>query len=70
MCVLEQLGAVGKYQYKFEPPYVLGAEASGQIIEVGAKVKGYKVGDAVCVGMAQGVFASEVREQRTQRFIS
>ncbi len=40
------LGAVGRYQYKYEPPYVLGSEASGVITAVGSKVKAYSVGQS------------------------
>jgi len=53
------LGFVGRYQVKFTPPYVIGAEAAGRITEVGSGVKYFKVGQDVCLAMAVGVFASE-----------
>ncbi|MDE2445445.1 MAG: NAD(P)-dependent alcohol dehydrogenase [Alphaproteobacteria bacterium] len=40
-------GAIGKFIVK--APMVLGHEASGTIVEVGAKVKSLKVGDRVCM---------------------
>ena len=34
-------------QYPYWPPVILGHEFSGQIVEIGAEVTGYKVGDRV-----------------------
>jgi NADPH2:quinone reductase len=46
----------GQYQVKPDLPFIPGGEASGEIIELGPKVKGLKVGDRVLSG---GGFAEE-----------
>jgi len=51
---------VGRYQFKPALPAVLGAEASGVIIEIGKNVKVYKVGDSVMVGMGIERMAEEL----------
>ena len=40
-------GAIGKYIVK--PPFVLGHECSGTVVEIGDKVKHLKVGDKVAL---------------------
>lgn len=40
-------GRIGRYAV--EQPMILGHEASGEIVEVGANVKNFKVGDRVCM---------------------
>ena len=40
-------GAIGKFVVK--APMVLGHEASGTVVELGSKVKNFKVGDRVCM---------------------
>ncbi len=42
----------GKYQYKPEPPFAPGGEVAGEVLEVGAEVTGFAVGDAV-IGMCR-----------------
>mgnify|MGYP006074143233 CR=1 FL=1 len=50
----------GKYQMQPEMPFVPGGECAGEIIEVGAKVTRYKVGDMVVqMGMVGG-FCEEI----------
>src|SRR3972149_7425545 len=38
----------GDYSY-VTPPHILGHEPAGEVAEVGADVKGFAVGDRVCV---------------------
>jgi len=53
------LQLVGKYQMKPPLPFVPGAEAAGDVIEIGSSVKTVKVGDKVIVAMAQGMLAEQ-----------
>ena len=48
-----------KYQFKGTPPFVPGGEVCGTIMEVGAKVAQWKVGDRVAALTLQGAFAEE-----------
>ena len=48
-----------KYQFKGTPPFVPGGEVCGTILEVGAKVTQWKVGDRVAALTLQGAFAEE-----------
>ena len=48
-----------KYQFKGTPPFAPGGEVCGQIVEVGAKVTQWKVGDRVAALTMQGGFAEE-----------
>ncbi len=50
----------GKYQFKPEPPFAPGGEVSGTVVEVGAAVEGFRVGDAVIATTLWGGFAEEV----------
>jgi NADPH:quinone reductase len=50
------LRIAGKYQVKDTPPFIPGGEAAGEIIALGAEVKGLAVGDRVLSG---GGFAEE-----------
>ena len=50
----------GKYQFKPEPPFVLGAEAAGVVSEVGKGVSGVAVGDRVVTSMINGAFAEKI----------
>ena len=50
----------GLYQYKPEPPFTLGMESSGIVIEVGADVKSFSIDDNVIVGGKTGSFAEEI----------
>ncbi|MEQ8397750.1 NADPH:quinone oxidoreductase family protein [Thalassobaculum sp.] len=50
----------GKYQFKPDRPFAPGGEVSGTIVEVGADVTGFKVGDAVMATTLWGGFAEEV----------
>ena len=50
------LRIAGKYQVKDTPPFIPGGEAAGEIIALGADVKGLAVGDRVLSG---GGFAEE-----------
>lgn len=50
----------GKYQMQPEMPFVPGGECAGEVLEVGAKVTGYKAGDMVVhMGMVGG-FCEEI----------
>eukprot|EP00462_Mataza_sp_D1_P021915 CAMPEP_0175145114 /NCGR_PEP_ID=MMETSP0087-20121206/14562_1 /TAXON_ID=136419 /ORGANISM="Unknown Unknown, Strain D1" /LENGTH=342 /DNA_ID=CAMNT_0016429767 /DNA_START=1 /DNA_END=1029 /DNA_ORIENTATION=+ len=52
---------VGRYQHKPKLPSVMGSEGSGVITEVGSKVKDWKVGDNVMIGMSPaGIMGEEV----------
>src|SRR3546814_6435697 len=37
----------GKYQFKPEPPFAPGGEVAGTVVELGAGVEGFTVGDPV-----------------------
>jgi NADPH2:quinone reductase len=50
------LRIAGTYHVKTDPPFIPGGEAAGEIIEVGAGVKGLRIGDRV---MCSGGFAEE-----------
>ena len=50
----------GKYQFKPEPPFAPGGEVSGTVVEVGAAVAGFRVGDPVIATTLWGGFAEEV----------
>lgn len=50
----------GKYQFKPDMPFSPGGEVAGVIKELGAGVKGYKVGDNVIAFTGWGGFAQEV----------
>ncbi len=50
------LRIAGKYQVKDTPPFIPGGEATGEIVALGADVKGLAVGDRVLSG---GGFAEE-----------
>ena len=47
----------GLYQYKPEPPFTLGMESSGIVIEVGNDVKSFSIDDDVIYGGKTGSFA-------------
>ncbi len=51
----------GLYQIKPDFPFSPGAEFAGEIIKVGAQVKGWKVGDSVIASCGYGAFAQECR---------
>ncbi|MFP6608859.1 MAG: NADPH:quinone oxidoreductase family protein [Deltaproteobacteria bacterium] len=48
-----------KYQFKAPPPFIPGAEFSGEVTELGEGVEGIKVGDRVVTVSAFGGFAEE-----------
>ena len=49
----------GKYQHKPELPFIVGGERAGEIVSVGANVRGFQIGDRVIgVGLTGG-FAEE-----------
>lgn len=50
----------GKYQFKPEPPFVPGGEASGVVSKVGPSVTSLEVGDRVAATMVNGAFSEEV----------
>lgn len=51
----------GRYQYRPALPFTVGSEASGVVIEVGAGVRRWSVGDEVILGMTNGdSMASEI----------
>ena len=50
----------GKYQYKPPFPFAPGAEASGVVLETGAKVTGIRPGDRVIAMTGSGAFAEQV----------
>lgn len=50
----------GLYQFKPDTPFSPGSDISGVVLEVGAKVKNHKIGDAVFGIIPHGGFAEEV----------
>jgi len=50
----------GLYQVKREPPFVLGTEMAGTIIEAGAEVTGFRVGQRIAGVCGFGGFGEEV----------
>lgn len=55
----DALQVQGSYQDKPALPFLVGNEAAGTVIEVGASVRGLRPGDAVCAVGAGGAFADE-----------
>ncbi|TNE36143.1 MAG: NADPH:quinone oxidoreductase family protein [Alphaproteobacteria bacterium] len=47
----------GAYQEKLEPPFIPGAELVGTVVEVGADVTGFTVGDQIISQVPSGAFA-------------
>ncbi len=56
------LRIAGQYHVKTPPPFIPGGEAAGEIIELGADVSGFAVGDRVLCG---GGFAEETVQPAT-----
>lgn len=50
----------GKYQFKPEPPFVLGGEAAGIVRAIGEGVTSVAVGDRVATWMVHGTFAEAI----------
>ena len=50
----------GLYQYKPEPPFTLGMESSGLIVEVGNNVDSFAIDDEVIISGKTGSFAEEI----------
>lgn len=50
----------GKYQFRPEPPFILGGEAAGVVTAVGDGVTSVKPGDRVATWMIHGTFAERV----------
>ena len=53
------LMTAGEYQLKPELPFTPGMEAAGDVTEIGAEVRGVKVGARVIVKMRHGAFTDE-----------
>jgi len=56
----------GKYQFKPEPPYIVGQEMAGDVIAVGSAVTKFKAGDRVIGGGLIGAFAEEDQRPQSQ----
>lgn len=56
----------GKYQFKPEPPYIVGQEMAGDVIATGSAVTQFKAGDRVIGGGLIGAFAEEVQRPQSQ----
>jgi NADPH2:quinone reductase len=50
----------GKYQFRPDPPFILGGEAAGIVKAVGDGVTSVKAGDRVATWMIHGAFAEEI----------
>lgn len=50
----------GKYQFRPDPPFVPGLDASGEILEVAPDVSHWQVGDRVMAGSKGGTFAEQI----------
>src|SRR3954467_616259 len=50
----------GKYQFKADPPFIPGGEASGIVLAVGSAVVGLAVGDRVVTTLMMGAFAEQI----------
>ncbi len=50
----------GKYQFKPEPPFILGGEAAGVVLAVGDGVTSVRAGDRVATWMIHGAFAEKI----------
>lgn len=51
----------GKYQFKPDPPFVVGGEMAGEVLEVGRAVARFRPGDGVVGGGLTGAFAEEMQ---------
>jgi NADPH2:quinone reductase len=49
----------GQYQASAEPPFVVGTECAGEVVEVGPDVAGFEPGDRVLALVGTGAFATE-----------
>jgi NADPH:quinone reductase len=49
----------GQYQASAEPPFVVGTECAGEVVEVGRDVAGFERGDRVLALVGTGAFATE-----------
>jgi NADPH:quinone reductase len=47
----------GKYQHRPNPPFIIGMESAGDVVDVGREVQGFAIGDKVIVGGKEGAFA-------------
>ncbi len=54
-------GGVHPFHKFVEPPYIPGPEAAGDVVEVGAGVEGFRVGQRVCGRAMGGAYARLVR---------
>ncbi len=50
----------GLYQHKLSPPFVVGGEMAGVIVEVGSDIRNFSIGQRVMVMGGSGSFAEEV----------
>ena len=55
-----------RYQFRGEPPFVVGGEVGGRIAAVGPDVDGLAVGDDVVGGGGTGGFAEQVLLKASQ----
>jgi NADPH2:quinone reductase len=54
------LSVQGLYNWNPPPPYILGLESSGEVVELGKEVTKFKVGDRVVVGSKGGNYAEYI----------
>ena len=57
---MDLLVIAGRYQFKPALPFTPGHDAAGTVLEVGAAVDNFRVGDRVSIGVSIGAFAEEV----------
>src|SRR5260370_4999232 len=56
----------GRYRIPKEPPFIMGFEAAGVVVELGARVKNLKVGDRITSLVSTGGYAEYATAHATR----